>query len=37
MAEGKLKRLITAVSSNGETWDLSEIEKIFNLKFWLYL
>ncbi len=28
---------ITAVSRNGEAWDLSEIGKDFNLKFGLYL
>jgi hypothetical protein len=29
----KNKLLPTAVSRNGEAWDLSEMEKVFNLKF----
>ena len=33
----KLNLLPTAVSRNGEARDLSEIGKVFNLKFCLYL
>ncbi len=31
------KQHTTAVSRNGEARDLFEMEKVFNLKFWLYL
>lgn len=31
------KLLPKAVSRNGEAWDLFEIGKVINLKFWLYL